>query len=270
MKRTTLIILVCLLTLLLSACQKGGVNANMANPASVYCQEHGGTLTIVSEAGGEVGKCTFADGSQCEEWAFMRGECQPGGSLAGPATAVVTLLPATDGAPTAATPAGETAQATSAPKATPEDGWLVYQSEIGGYRLRYPAYAKIENNSDLLQSISVAGPLTNGDQWPYITINSPANSDEFRPTPGADLEQWLVEHNLLDETAERKPDMTIAGEPAVHLRHNRSQQSYAFDLYYVAHAGQLYSIIIGHLGDKEDWALYEHFLQNFEFLDAVQ
>jgi hypothetical protein len=38
-----------------------------------------------TEAGGEVGgsgastrDCVFPDGSECEEWAFFRGECAPG------------------------------------------------------------------------------------------------------------------------------------------------------------------------------------------------
>ncbi len=54
----------------------------MANPASENCIAQGGTLEIRQEAGGEVGYCIFADGSQCEEWALMRSECAPGQSLA--------------------------------------------------------------------------------------------------------------------------------------------------------------------------------------------
>ncbi|MEA3339639.1 MAG: DUF333 domain-containing protein [Chloroflexota bacterium] len=30
--------------------------------------------------GGEYGVCVFSDGSECEEWAFFRGECEPGES----------------------------------------------------------------------------------------------------------------------------------------------------------------------------------------------
>jgi hypothetical protein len=32
------------------------------------------------EAGGQFGICVFADGSECEEWAFFRGECAPAGA----------------------------------------------------------------------------------------------------------------------------------------------------------------------------------------------
>lgn len=51
----------------------------LPNPASVFCQEQGGQLKIERDAAGnESGLCLFPDGSQCEEWAFLRGECQPG------------------------------------------------------------------------------------------------------------------------------------------------------------------------------------------------
>ena len=52
--------------------------SQLPNPASVYCEEQGGTLEIRDEAGGQVGYCVFDDGSECEEWAFRRGECSPG------------------------------------------------------------------------------------------------------------------------------------------------------------------------------------------------
>jgi putative hemolysin len=58
-------------------------NANMANPASVYCEENKGKVEIRDEAGGQVGYCVFEDTSECEEFAFMNGECKPGDSLAG-------------------------------------------------------------------------------------------------------------------------------------------------------------------------------------------
>jgi putative hemolysin len=57
---------------------EGGKGADMPNPASVHCDEQGGKLEIRTEAGGEVGYCLFPDGSECEEWAFYRGECAPG------------------------------------------------------------------------------------------------------------------------------------------------------------------------------------------------
>ncbi|MBK8051303.1 MAG: DUF333 domain-containing protein [Anaerolineales bacterium] len=49
----------------------------MANPASVYCTENGGSSEIRQEANGEVGYCVFDNGNECEEWAYFRGECKP-------------------------------------------------------------------------------------------------------------------------------------------------------------------------------------------------
>ena len=50
----------------------------ITNPASVYCVEHGGKLTIVNEKAGQRGICVFPDNSYCEEWSYMRGTCKPG------------------------------------------------------------------------------------------------------------------------------------------------------------------------------------------------
>lgn len=47
-------------------------NAEIANPASVYCEENGWTLNL------EEWLCMFDDGSYCEEWSYQRWECQPG------------------------------------------------------------------------------------------------------------------------------------------------------------------------------------------------
>jgi putative hemolysin len=51
---------------------------NMANPASVYCEQNGGRLELRQDAtGGVAGVCVFPDGSTCDEWAYFRGECGP-------------------------------------------------------------------------------------------------------------------------------------------------------------------------------------------------
>ncbi len=82
MRKLSIVVLLVLLVPLLAACgQKATPQAqpNMANPASVNCGDKGGTLEIRKDAdGNEVGICKFDDGSECEEWAFFRGECSPG------------------------------------------------------------------------------------------------------------------------------------------------------------------------------------------------
>jgi uncharacterized protein len=51
----------------------------MANPASKNCVDKGGKLEIRSDAqGNENGVCVFKDGTSCDEWAFMNGQCAPG------------------------------------------------------------------------------------------------------------------------------------------------------------------------------------------------
>ena len=51
----------------------------MPNPASVYCEQAGGTLEIKKDnSGNEYGMCTFKNGTSCEEWALFRNEgCKP-------------------------------------------------------------------------------------------------------------------------------------------------------------------------------------------------
>jgi len=54
-------------------------NAQLANPASVYCAQKGGTNQIVTAANGsQSGNCVFKNGSFCDEWAYFRKECKPG------------------------------------------------------------------------------------------------------------------------------------------------------------------------------------------------
>lgn len=87
MKKSLLVALGLVSVVCLAACQKNEepvvvdngnepeVEAWMANPASVYCEENGGTLEMVSDENGEYGVCNLPDGTSCEEWAFYRGEC---------------------------------------------------------------------------------------------------------------------------------------------------------------------------------------------------
>ena len=57
----------------------------LANPASVYCQEAGGSLHFEDRTTGEQeAMCVFRNGQRCEEWALFRGECESGDKGAGP------------------------------------------------------------------------------------------------------------------------------------------------------------------------------------------
>jgi hypothetical protein len=50
-----------------------GTLVGIANPASVYCEEQGGKLTIVEDGeGNQSGMCKLADGTEVEEWEYYR------------------------------------------------------------------------------------------------------------------------------------------------------------------------------------------------------
>ncbi len=72
-----------LVVFLLSGCIPGtktpDANMNMVNPASAACGNAKGQSVIRTDSqGGSYGVCVFADKSECDEWAFFRGECKPG------------------------------------------------------------------------------------------------------------------------------------------------------------------------------------------------
>ncbi len=115
-----------------------------------------------------------------------------------------------------------------------EDGWRVYCNRELGYRLHYPADASLGTADDPLKTLTITGPLTGDDYWPVIYLSHPGDREDYRP-------------------------------PAIHTRLARSPQTYAYDKYFFARSGQLYVVVLLHAGDKEDWQLYDHFLDSIQF-----
>jgi putative hemolysin len=77
--RRTATFLFLIIMVVVTGCSSRPDDSQIANPASEYCAEQGGTLAIRDDAGGgQVGFCQFDDGTECEEWSYFRGECQPG------------------------------------------------------------------------------------------------------------------------------------------------------------------------------------------------
>lgn len=106
----------------------GAASAALPNPASVFCEQQGNRLEIRTAAdGSQSGVCLFSDGSECDEWAYFRGECAPGASQVSASTEAV----------------GETSPAVYSPGlVTPDpaayDGWQRYADDNHGFAFRYP------------------------------------------------------------------------------------------------------------------------------------
>lgn len=223
------------------------LEASMPNPASVHCEQHGGKLELRQDAtGGTAGVCVFSDGSECDEWAYSRGECKPGDSLAGPGVS----------------PAAPEAVPTGTAASSAYDDWKTYRHAALGYSFQYPPDATIVAD-DPARGVQVIGPVTEGDNWPVFYFNHPTDREDYRPPDGVDLAQWMADHSLLMD--ERQGDVQIAGTRAIHTHFARSPQSYAIDRFFFAKGGQLYELVILHAGDKEDWELYNHFLASLQF-----
>jgi putative hemolysin len=57
----------------ISSCDQNA--PGMANPAAVYCRDLGYEYRIANTDRGQHGICVFPDGSQCDEWGFLQGQC---------------------------------------------------------------------------------------------------------------------------------------------------------------------------------------------------
>ncbi|MFV9473365.1 DUF333 domain-containing protein [Advenella sp. RU8] len=57
--------------LMLSACSSTPP-LNMANPASIFCNQKGGKIIIKEGTNGQYGVCQFPNGKEIEEWEFYR------------------------------------------------------------------------------------------------------------------------------------------------------------------------------------------------------
>lgn len=65
--------------MVVAGCGAKEQDAGLPNPAAVYCEEQGGKVEIRTDsAGNQYGICKFDDGTECDEWAYYRGECMPG------------------------------------------------------------------------------------------------------------------------------------------------------------------------------------------------
>jgi putative hemolysin len=164
--------------------------AGMPNPASTFCEDQGYRLEIRTALdGSQSGYCIFPDGSECDEWAYFRGEC-------GPST--LTVLPAV-----------LTAIPTAMPiNAADYQGWWSYTHPVYGFSIMLP-------EDWVVTEITSSDPLMNGHTLKLggkVTIGYMESIRmTFRRT-GEDVPLWptgvgqgeFVEQGTLD----------VAGEPA--------------------------------------------------------
>jgi putative hemolysin len=114
----------------LTACSVPQGQADMPNPASLYCEQNGNTLEIrTADDGSQEGICISPDGSTCDEWAYYRGECGPAAQKSPtPAMTVETTTEASGGT-------GENTPGSSMPPGATEkiaDWWGVIKSTESG------------------------------------------------------------------------------------------------------------------------------------------
>lgn len=99
--------------------------ANLPNPASVYCEQQGNRLEIRTAAdGSQSGACIFPDGSECDEWAYFRHECAPASQV----TETPTVLPASP----------VYSPSLVNPDPSLYAGWVEYVEPGYGFKFRYP------------------------------------------------------------------------------------------------------------------------------------
>jgi putative hemolysin len=107
------------------------VESGIPNPASVYCEQNGNKLEIITAAdGSQSGVCVFPDGATCDEWAYFRGEC----GLEGKATVEVTKAASGGGPGGSDNSGGNASGGYIAPGTTEElaDWWGVIKSTEAG------------------------------------------------------------------------------------------------------------------------------------------
>ena len=70
-----IILLIALVIYIVNMDDSKNSQAGLANPASVYCQENGGVIEIMSDERGQFGICILENGTRCDEWKYYQGSC---------------------------------------------------------------------------------------------------------------------------------------------------------------------------------------------------
>lgn len=75
-----------------------------------------------------------------------------------------------------------------------EDGWKIYCNSELSYTFHYPADASLEVDQDHpWDGVSLIGPESNGERWPWIEIRHPQGQAEYNPPADVDLHSgWQI------------------------------------------------------------------------------
>jgi putative hemolysin len=211
--------------------------AQLANPASVYCEKQGGKLEIRTGAdGGQTGFCKLSDGSECEEWAYFRGEC------------------------------GQTK--------TDVSGWQTYRNEEFGFEMKYPKdwYSSgvyggkqtpfgVDFSDD--KNFIEYGPMAPGQPFPdkyinFVLYKTDQTIDEY-------ISQDLKARNAEEIS---KKNIIIAGRAGVITE---TKNKYKTNLYAYVKKGEYIYILETMLSDKtyraEVEKIFNSILSSLKFLN---
>ena len=201
--------------------------ANMPNPASVYCEQQGHRSEIVTAAdGSQSGVCIFPDDSVCDEWAYFRGECDPAkqGALPSPSPESPAAMGELDSQP--ASSVAPSAQATLTLPAP------VVTNEPFDYCFAYPqGFTQLIYNSQ----VEVVGPQAGlGDSGAGLVWI------EVKDAEGRTALEMAEEEVIAFGGAPLRSSVMIGGEEALVLDGMPGQD--AIRKVYLVHHGGLYTL----------------------------
>jgi putative hemolysin len=157
------------------------------NPASVFCSEQGYTLEVRSdESGGQSGYCLFPDGSECEEWAYYRGECAPAGE------------------------GDDSTQPTAIPTPRPIDpedyqGWWTYNHPVYGFSLMLPEdwiVEEVSTSDELLSGHALTLHPAYGAGMESIRMTFRRSGEDFLLWPTGVGQGEFIEQGTLEVAGE--------------------------------------------------------------------
>ena len=137
--------------------------ANMPNPASAYCVDQGFRSEIrTATDGSQSGVCIFPDGSECDEWAYFRGECAPAGQSSEPTTIPTAI---------------------SIDPADYQQGWWTYTHPVYNFSIMLPEDWVVEETT-------TSDPIMNGHT---LNLHPNHGTENIRMTfrrAGEDVRLW--------------------------------------------------------------------------------